>query len=157
MRGRAKSVMASAGRPLIPLRREALIGVVASVLAIALVARFQRQGPPYFQAPETAYDHVWHGEHPAAAVIRLCRRAIPLLPREATVTVMTPGAGPHYDTTQYTTAIGLLVYQHVIAPDLDTKSERLPDFVLAVGQPLDHPSYVLDTRFPEGALYKRTR
>jgi len=74
-----------------------------------------------------------------------------------TVTVCKPGEAPHYDTTEYSTAMGILERQRVIAPNLDVDEAQLPDYVVALRDPLDHPRYRLVRKFEEGALYARTR
>jgi hypothetical protein len=84
--------------------------------------------------------------------IVMARNAEPLMPRGATVTVIEPAAAPDYDFTHYLTASGMLPRHRVLHPTL-ADGEHWPDFVIALGEPLQHRGYVLVREFREGRLY----
>ena len=135
--------------------RRLLVYVAAAVFAAALVHRFHWLGGPYFEVPETIQDHVWPERFPSRDAIVLSRRAEPLLPRGATVTILAPAEAPEYDQTHWLTGLGMLPRQHAMPQNLDLPPEKLPQYVIAIGDPLPDPHYRLVRQFPEGFLYER--
>lgn len=124
-------------------------------MTILLVRQLVRSGGPYFEIPETVYDHVSPGDPPLnRQAIVISRRIAPLLPRGASITVIAPELAPNYDVTHYLTASGFLPHQHVVHPTLAV-GEQWPDYIIALGRPLDHPGYRLVREYPEGRLYQR--
>jgi hypothetical protein len=123
------------------------------VFLVAIVHRFHWLGGPYFALPDTIQDHVWPSRFMSADAIVLSRRAEPLLPRGATVTLLAPSEAPNYDQTHWLTGLGLLTHQHVVPQKLDDG----PQFVIAIRAPLDDPRYALVKTFPEGGLYELKR
>ena len=132
--------------------RRVLIYAAAVLFAGATVHRFHWLGGPYFEFPETIQDHVWPARFPSRDAIVLSRRAEPLLPRGAKVTILKPAEGPDYDQTHWLTGLGMLPRQHLVAQKID---ETQPEYVIAIHEELVHPAYVKVATFPEGALYKR--
>ena len=136
------------------LARRIVVFAATVAFVAALVQRLHWTGGPYFSLPDTIQDHVSPTRFRSADAIVLCRRAEPLLPRGAEVTILAPAEAPNYDQTHWFTGIGLLPHQHLVPQKLDgTTREQLPDYVITIGDPLEHPSYRLVTQFPEGALY----
>lgn len=133
--------------------RRVIIYAAATLLAAALVYRFHSLGGPYFERPETVQDHVAVVRWPSADAIVLSRNAARILPRGVTVTILQPSAAPNYDTTHYLTGVGLMPHQRVVKPDLST----LPDYVLALREPLAHPSYRLIRELEGGRIYRVQR
>lgn len=125
----------------------------AIVFCAALVYRFHWLGGPYFTIPETIQDHVWPARFKSTDAIVLCRRAEPLLRRDATITLLAPSEAPNFDQTHWLTGLGLLIHQRVVPQKLETK----PEYVIAIRDPLDHPGYRLVATFPEGYLYELHR
>lgn len=144
--------MTAARRDLV---RRAVACIAAVVLLAALVARFRWLGGPYFDVfPPTVQDHVWPTRFLSADAILLCERAAPLMPRGAEVTVLAPREAPNYDQTHWILAVAMLPLQIPVPQKLEgTTRQTLPDYVIAIGDPLPHPSYRLVAQFPEGALY----
>lgn len=134
------------------LIQRVLVSVAAVVFALALVRRFHQLGGPYFSIPETIQDHVTTVAHPSRDAIVLSRQAAERLPRGATVTVLMPSQAPDYDATLAYTAVGYMPHHKVVLPKLDAP---LPDYVLSVREPLDHPAYRLEAEFPAGKIYAR--
>ena len=133
--------------------RRVLIVAAAVVFLAALARRYHWLGGPYFDFfPPTIQDHVWPARFPSADAIVLCRRAEPLLPRGARVTVLKPAEAPNYDQTHWLTGLGMLPRQHLVPQKVD---ELQPDYVLAIHEEFAHPAYVQVAKFPEGFLYKR--
>jgi len=135
--------------------RNTIIALFATTLAVALIVRFDRQGPPYFTSPRTPFDHYFPDDrqHPTTAVVVLCQRAAPRLPRGASVMLLKSSP----ESTIYATATGILSRQRVVAPPLGGEGRSLPDFVVTIGETLDHPSYAPVEVFPEGTLYRRAQ
>jgi hypothetical protein len=133
--------------------RRLVVYAAAVVFAAALVYRFRSLGGPYFEFPDTVQDHVAVVRWPSADAIVLSRSAARILPRGATVTILQPSAAPNYDTTHYLTGVGLMPHQRVVRPDLAT----LPDYVLALRDPLEHPSYRLLREIEGGRIYQVQR
>jgi hypothetical protein len=131
------------------LSRRIIVYAAAAVFAIALVRHFYKLGGPYFAAPETIQDHVAPTKFPSRDAIVMSRRAAPLLPRRATVTVLMPSQAPNHDSTLYLVAAGMMPHQTIVGTDLNAR----PQYVITVREPLDHPSYRLLHRFPEGSIY----
>lgn len=132
--------------------RKLLICAAAIVFLIAIVHRFHWLGGPYFEIPETIQDHVWPVRFPSRDAIVLSRRAEPLLPRGAKVTILTPSEAPNYDQTHWLTGLGMLPKQHAVAQNVD---ETQPDYVIAIHDEFAHPRYTKIATFPEGFLYKK--
>lgn len=137
------------------LARRVVIVAAAIVFIGATVRRFHFLGGPYFEIPETIQDHVWPTPFPSRDAIVLSRRAEPLLPRGATVTIILPSEGPNYDQTHWLTGLGMLPRQHVVPQKLDLPPAQLPQFVITIHEPFEHPHYDLMQSFPEGHLYRR--
>jgi hypothetical protein len=135
--------------------RRVVIVAAAIVFLAAAIRHFHWLGGPYFEIPETIQDHVWPTPFPSRDAIVLSRRAEPLLPRGATVTIVLPTEAPDYDQTHWLTALGMLPRQHAVPQKLDGPREKLPQFVIAIHEPLEHPHYELVHTFPEGHLYRR--
>jgi hypothetical protein len=135
------------------IARRVLVYAAALVFAAALVHRFHWLGGPYFTIPETIQDHVWPVRFKSADAILLCRRAEPMLRRDATITVLAPSEAPNYDQTHWLTALGLLVHQHPIPQKLEAR----PDYVITIGEPLSNAEYRQVAQFPEGFLYELRR
>ncbi len=132
--------------------RSGIIFAAALVLVGATVHRYRWLGGPYFEFPETIQDHVWPVRFPSRDAIVLSRRAEPLLPRGAKVTILKPSEGPNYDQTHWLTGLGMLPRQHLVAQKI---AETLPEYVIAIHDELTDPSYAKVATFPEGFLYKR--
>ena len=133
--------------------RRVLIYAAALVFIMAVVRRYHWLGGPYFTFPDTIQDHVWPERFASADAIVLARRAEPLLPRGAKVTLLTPSEAPNYDQTHWLTGLGLLPRQEVVPQKVDGPRETLPDYVIAIRGPFDHPHYRVVATFPEGFLY----
>lgn len=138
------------------IARRIIVYGAALVFFAASIQRFHWLGGPYFQFPDTIQDHVWPVRFLSADAIVLSRRAAPLLPRGATVTILAPSEAPDYDQTHWLTGLGLLPRQHVMPQKMSGRPESLPQFVIAIHDEFDHPHYKLHTRFREGFLYVRT-
>src|SRR5690349_1151789 len=121
-------------------------------MTVLLVRDFKALRGPYFEIPETIFDHVLPEPPRTRNVILLARRIEPLMPAGASLTVVQPALAPDYDFTDYLTASGQLPHHRVLHPTL-AEGEPWPDFVLALGAPLQHRGYVLVRAFPEGRLY----
>lgn len=129
-----------------------VICAAALVLGAATIHRFHWLGGPYFTFPETIQDHVWPARFPSRDAIVLSRRAEPLLPRGAKVTILKPSEAPNYDQTHWLTGLGMLPRQHAVPQKVD---ELQPDYVIAIHDEFAHASYDKVATFPEGFLYKR--
>lgn len=123
-------------------------------MVLLLVREFHSRGGPYFEIPETIFDHVLRDAPLSRQVIVLARRVEPILPRGATLTVIAPELAPNYDPTHYLAATGFLPRHKVLHPQL-ADGEPWPDYVIALGAPLQHHGYALLREFPEGRLYAR--
>ena len=137
------------------VRRVVVYGAALLFLAVA-VKHFHWLGGPYFEFPDTIQDHVYPVRFLSADAIVLSRRAEPLLPRGATVTILAPSEAPEYDQTHWLTGLGMLPRQHLVPQKLGGPPHTLPQYVIAIRDELVHPHYRLQTRFPEGFLYVRT-
>ena len=122
------------------------------VFAAATIQRFHWLGGPYFTFPDTIQDHVWPARFPSADAIVLSRRAEPLLPRGAKVTILKPSEAPNYDQTHWLTGLGMLPRQHPVPQKID---ELQPEYVIAIHEEFAHASYEKVATFPEGFLYRR--
>ncbi len=130
-----------------------VICAAAIVFLAALVRRFHWLGGPYFEFfPPTIQDHVWPARFPSRDAIVLCRRAEPLLPRGAKVTVLKPAEAPNYDQTHWLTGLGMLPRQHLVPQKVD---ELRPEYVIAIHEEFAHADYDRIAAFPEGFVYKR--
>lgn len=130
-----------------------LIYAAAILFAAATVQRFHWLGGPYFTFPETIQDHVWPSRFMSADAIVLSKRAEPLLPRGATVTLLAPSEAPNYDQTHWLTGLGMLPRQHAVAQKFD--GPELPQYVIAIRGRFEDPRYREIAAFPEGFLYQR--
>lgn len=137
----------------IEIVRRVLVYAATIAFCAALVHRFHWLGGPYFTIPETIQDHVWPARFKSTDAIVLCRRAEPLLRRDATITILAPSEAPNYDQTHWLTGLGLLIHQRVIPQKL----EQRPEYVIAIGDPLESADYHLVATFPEGYLYELNR
>jgi hypothetical protein len=136
--------------------RVVVIGCCALVLTLLLVRDLVRLGGPYFEIPETIYDRVPGAPHLSRQAIVMTRHAEPLMPRGASLTVIAPAEGKNFDATHYMTADGHLPHHRVLHPSLE-EGYPWPDFVIALGSPLEHRGYRLVREFPEGRLYAAIR
>jgi len=132
--------------------RKIVIYLCACWMTWLLIRDFQALGRPYFDIPETIFDHVLPVPPPTRDVIVLAREIAPLMPNGATLTVVQPALAPDYDFTDYLAAAGQLPRHRVLHPTL-AEGEPWPDFVLAIGAPLQHRGYALVREFPKGRLY----
>jgi len=124
-------------------------------MILLLLLHFRALGGPYFEIPRTVYDHVIPGRPPLTRqAIVMSENVAPLLPRGATLTVISPELEPNWDATHYLTASGLLPHQRVMHPAFGPGQQH-PDFVIALGRPFSNPEYRLVREFPEGRLYQR--
>ena len=123
-------------------------------MTLLLVQSLYSRGGPYFEIPETVQDHLGLGVVLSRQAIVMSLRAAALMPRGASLTVIAPALAPNYDVTHYLTASGLLPFHRVLHPTL-AEGEHWPDFVIALGAPLEHRGYRLVREFPEGRLYQR--
>jgi hypothetical protein len=138
------------------LIRSITIYCSALFLTLLLVRHLRDLGGPYFEIPETIYDRVPGAPHLSRQAIVMCRHAAPLMPRGSTLTVIEPPLGKDFDATHYMTADGQLPHHRVVHPTLE-EGETWPDFVIALGNPLQHRGYRLVREFPEGRLYAAIR
>ena len=133
----------------------------ALVLTLLLVRHLRGLGGPYFEIPETIYDRVPGAPHLSRQAIVMSRHAAPLMPRGSSLTVIAPTSdmsfdGKNFDATYYMTADAQLPHHRVLHPTL-AEDEAWPDFVIALGGPLQHRGYRLVREFPEGRLYAAIR
>lgn len=131
--------------------RSLLVYVCAAVMGFLTVKALYFRGGPYFDVPRTVFDHVAPGGYLSRDAILVGRSVEQIVPRGASLTVVNPEEAPRYDITLYLTASGVLPRHHVVPPSLD--HDPLPDFVIALGKPLQHDRYRLVREFPEGRLY----
>jgi hypothetical protein len=131
----------------------------ALLLCAALLARYSARGGPYFERPRTVVDHVEAVAHPSRDALILIPQVEPLLPRGAEVTCFRPKNGQAWnDHESYLIAVGLLPHQFVLPPFTaasELRGEQVTEYVIAVGEPFDHPSYAPVAGFTSGWLYKR--
>jgi hypothetical protein len=132
--------------------RALVISLCAAFMTVLLVQEFRSVGALTFEIPETIFDHVLADVPLSRQAIVMARNAEPLMPRGATLTVIAPALAPDYDFTHYLTASGMLPRHRVLHPTL-AADEHWPDFVIALGDPLQHRGYVLVREFREGRLY----
>ncbi len=145
------------------MNRERLQRIIAwcgsVLLAAALIQRLYAEGPPYLQWPRTVLDHVWEGHHPQRDVLLVVPRIEPLIPRGADVTCFHPRNGEVWmDETTYLVAVGLLPHQNVVPPyaaNPDRAAKDLVEYVIAVGERLNHPGYAEVAMVKDGWLYRR--
>jgi len=140
---------------------KAVIAAATLILLIAFVHRLYTRGGPYFQRPQTIMDHVGPNKHDTRDALILLPQIRPLLPRGAEVTCFRPLNGEaQYDASNYLTAVGQLPDQIVRPPLLairDLPPASLVEYVIAIGEPFNHPAYHVVAEFPEGRLYKVAR
>lgn len=134
--------------------RTLIVHFCAAGAIVSLVLHFHGLGGPYFEIPETVFDHVLVDPPLSRQAIVMARHAEPLMPRGATLTVIAPALAPNYDPTHYLATSGFLPRHNVLHPTL-AEGEPWPDFIIALGAPLDHRGYALVREFPEGRLYAR--
>lgn len=135
--------------------RRVIVFTAATVFAAAMVHHFHWLGGPYFEIPETIQDHVWPERFLSADAIVVSRRAEPMIPRGATVTILAPSEAPHFDQTHWLTGLGTMPRHHLVPQKIDGPPETLPRYVIALRGPLEHPHYKQVAQFPEGFLYER--
>ncbi|HEX9130502.1 MAG TPA: hypothetical protein VF850_15160 [Gemmatimonadaceae bacterium] len=136
------------------LARHALSSLVAVVLAFLLLKEFIHRGAP-LELPTTVESHTWVGENSTRDAVILCIRARRFIPRGATVTLVKPSQAPNYEATIFLTGVGNLPLHRVVAPRLTGDENDLPEYVIALREPLLHARYRKRADFPEGALYER--
>jgi hypothetical protein len=136
--------------------RPLVVYACAALMMLLIVKEFRSVGGPYFEIPETIFDRVLPDVQLSRQAIVMARHAEPLMPRGASLTVIAPALAPNYDPTHYLTASGFLPRHRVQHPTL-AEGERWPDFVIALGAPLEHRGYTLLREFPEGRLYAARR
>ncbi|HEX7828896.1 MAG TPA: hypothetical protein VF787_04545 [Thermoanaerobaculia bacterium] len=134
--------------------RTLVITLTAALLTLLLVRLLHARGGPYWEIPETILDHVEPEQTLSRQAIVMSRRAEPLMHAGASLTVIAPAQAPNYDFTHHLVACGMLPHHEVRHPSLGP-GEQWPDFVIALGAPLEHPGYMLLREFPEGRLYMR--
>jgi hypothetical protein len=117
-----------------------------------VIRQLQARGGPYFEIPATVFDHVERDVPLSRQALVMCRNVENLMPRGASLTVIAPALAPNYDFTHYLAASGMLPRHRVLHPTL-AEGEGWPDFVIALGAPLQHRGYRLVREFPEGRLY----
>lgn len=141
--------------------RQTVILLSAILLLAALVVLLVRRGGPYFVRPATIVDHVAPQKHDTRDALLVLPRVRPLLPRGATVTCFHPRNGKwQSDMGSFHAAIAELPHQFVIPPFSaaeDIPKKTLVEYVIALGEPLTHPSYRVIAEFPEGRLYQVMR
>jgi hypothetical protein len=140
----------------------ALLFALTLLLIIALIARLKTRGGPYLGRPRTLMEHAGPRPHETQAALLLLPKVRDRIPRGATVTCVRPvkGVTDPDDMPDYLVAIGQLPLQKVVPPFfamLTVPRESLPEYVVAVGAPFDHPYYHLVAEYPEGRLYALTR
>ena len=140
---------------------QTVIALGAILLAAALLVRLISRGGPYLERPQTIVDHVGPRKHETRDALILLPKVEPLIPRSAMVTCFRPAGGQaDYDTPNYFAAVGALPKHTVLPPftaSLNWRRDELVDYVVAIGEPFDHPYYHLVATFPEGRLYKVDR
>lgn len=136
--------------------RAFVIYACAAWMLVLVFQQLQARGGPYFELPLTVFDHVDRKTPLSRQALVMCHHAEPLMPRGASLTVIAPALAPNYDFTHYLAASGMLPRHRVLHPTLG-EGERGPDFVIALGAPLQHAGYRLVREFPEGRLYAARR
>jgi hypothetical protein len=127
---------------------KAIVAAATLILLLAFVHRLYTRGGPYFEAPLTIVDHVGPRKHETRDALVMLPKVRSLLARGARVTCLQPGNPDKMP--DFFTAVGQLPQQKVVSPDGD-----LPEYVIAIGPPFEHPSYREIAAFPpEGRLYK---
>ena len=130
----------------------------AVLLCGAAIQQLVARGGPYFDLPPTVMEHVSTDRHETRDALILLPQVARLIPRGATVTAFRPQGGrAQNDHANYLTAVGLLPYHFVLPPFTahhDTARHDLAQYVVAVGEPFDHPHYEAVAGFPNGWLYK---
>lgn len=136
--------------------RALVIYSCAACMTFLIVREFHARGGPYFEIPRTIFDHVLSDMPLSRQAIIVARYAEPLMPDGATLTVVAPELAPQYDPTHYLATTGFLPRHKVRHPTL-AEGEPWPDFVIALGAPLEHRGYELLREYPEGRLYAARR
>lgn len=130
-----------------------VVYATAVVAIVVLVHRFRLDRGPWFDRPETLYDHVWWGKpHPLRNLILLAEEAERTVPRGSTVTALSPYP-PHADSTFLYAAGGLLPRHRIVFTDATPPA----DFMLVPGGEYRHPSYRLWREHPSGRIYELIR
>lgn len=137
--------------------RTVILYAAATLLAAALVHRFHQLGGPYFEVPETIQDHISRERAHGIDAILLSKRAATVVPPGATVTVIRPSQKPNYDPTHFLTAAGMMPRHRVLPQVVDVDPADLPEYVLSIREPFEHPSYRLIAEVPEGKIYRVVR
>lgn len=140
------------------MKQEIVVGVATLLACAAAVRHLADRGGPYFARPATVVDHVSRSGHETRAALRLLPQVARLIPKDANVTVFRPKNGRAQDDhASYLTAVGLLPYHHVLPPFTayhETSPKDLTQYVVAIGEPFNHPHYEVIAGFPEGWLYR---
>jgi hypothetical protein len=140
------------------MKQEPVVWVATLLVCVAGVHLLADRGGPYFATPATVVDHVSRLGHDTRGALRLIPEAARLIPKDATVTAFRPKKGRAWDDhSSYLTAVGLLPYHRVLPPFTayhETSPEALARYVLAIGEPFDHPRYEVIAGFPAGWLYR---
>ena len=140
------------------MKRESVVWAAVLLANAAAVYLLADRGGPYFAAPSTVVDHVARFEHETRPALKLVPQVARLIPKDATVTAFRPKNGRAQDDhASYLTAVGLLPYHRVVPPFTayhETSPRDLAQYVIAIGEPFDHPHYDVIARFPEGWLYR---
>ena len=121
---------------------------LGSLLIVAMtVLYYQGRAGGILQRPATVMDHVGRSYHEWRRPLLLVPAVRGAMPRGATVSVFEPrnGEAPKEDSN-FLIAAGLLP-QHIglpaFAADRSTPPENLPEYVVAIGSPFQHPRYGL--------------
>lgn len=138
-----------------------VVWAAAALLSAATIALFGARGGPWMARPATIVEHVTPYEHETRDLVLLAPKVETLIPRGAAVTVFRPRGGrAHDDHANYLAGVGLFPRQNVLPPFIasrETRREDLAEWVIAVGDPFEHPHYRLIAEFPEGRLYRVDR
>lgn len=140
------------------MKQDLVVGVATLLACAAAVLHLADRGGPYFARPSTVVDHVSRSGHETSAALELLPQVARLIPKGADVTVFRPKNGRAQDDhASYLTAVGLLPYHRVLPPFTayhETSPKDLTQYVVAIGEPFDHPQYEVIAGFPEGWLYR---
>lgn len=140
------------------MKQDLVVGVATFLACAAAVPHLADRGGPYLARPSTVVDHVSRSRHETRAALKLLPQVARLIPKGADVTVFRPKNGRAQDDhASYLTAVGLLPYHRVLPPFTayhETSPKDLTRYVVAIGEPFDHPQYEAIAGFPEGWLYR---
>ncbi|HUP44685.1 MAG TPA: hypothetical protein VM779_04145 [Thermoanaerobaculia bacterium] len=139
---------------------EVIAWTAICLLCVATVARYADRGGPYLQPARTVLEHAGPEPHPLQDALVVVPEARALIPRGASVAVVRARAGQALDDGNYLTAVDLLPHHRVLpafAADRGRAIADLPEYVVALGTPFDHPHYGIVAGFPNGWLYRVQR